>query len=93
MEVLAGARDGRHLSNLRGLLARATVIPMNAIDYDEAASLYRVCRRNGATVRKLIDCLIVAVAIRAYASILHADADFTALARHTRLEIHPATRS
>ncbi len=88
MEVLAGARNERHLAELRGLLARATVVPVRPEDYEEAAALYRMCRRNGETVRKLIDCLIAAVAIRSKASILHADADFTALARHTLLAEH-----
>jgi hypothetical protein len=56
-------------------------------DYDHAASLYRVCRRRGETVRKLIDCLIAAVAIRSNAQLLHADRDFTVLARHTQLTV------
>jgi predicted nucleic acid-binding protein len=88
MEVLAGARSEHHLAQLRGLLARATSLPIVASDYDHAAALYRTCRRNGETVRKLIDCLIAAVAIRAAVPILHADADFAALARHTSLAIH-----
>ena len=87
MEVLAGARDERHLMSLRRLLARATVLPTGPIDYDDAAALYRVCRREGETVRRLIDCLIGAVAIRANAPVLHHDADFGALARHTDLKI------
>jgi len=85
MEVLAGARDERHLVDLRRLLARASVIPTQPTDYEEAAALYRICRRNGETVRKLIDCLIASVTIRAGLSILHADADFEVLARHTDL--------
>ncbi len=88
MEVLAGARDEHHLAQLRGLLARATMLPILAEDYDQAASLYRMCRRNGETVRRLIDCLIAAVAIRTGTPVLHADADFAALARHTRLTTH-----
>src|SRR5689334_5705108 len=64
MEVLARARDERHLTQLRGLLARAAVLPTGAFDYDEAAMLCRTCRRRGSNVRKLIDCLIAAVAIR-----------------------------
>ena len=88
MEVLAGARDEQHLAHLRGLLARATLVPIIAEDYDQAAALYRTCRRNGETVRRLIDCLIAAVAIRSNAPILHADADFAALARHTPLATH-----
>ena len=93
MEVLAGARDERHLGELRGLLARATLIPITSSDHDEAAGLYRICRSRGETVRKLIDCLIGAVAIRARASVLHSDADFAALARHTNLVAHPDSRS
>ena len=87
MEVLAGARDERHLVSLRRLLARATVIPTAPVDYDDAAALYRRCRREGETVRRLIDCLIGSVAIRADAAILHSDADFDVLARHTGLKI------
>ena len=87
MEVLAGARDERHLMNLRRLLARATVLPTGPLDYEDAAALYRICRRKGETVRRLIDCLIGAVAIRADTPILHNDADFGVLARHTNLKI------
>lgn len=89
MEVLAGARDEQHLAQLRGLLARATLVSIIAEDYDRAAALHRTCRRSGETVRKLIDCLIAAVAIRSHAPVLHADADFAVLARHTALAAHP----
>ena len=87
MEVLAGARDERHLMSLRRLLARAIVLPTGPVDYEDAAALYRVCRREGETVRRLIDCLIGAIAIRADAPILHNDTDFGVLARHTDLRI------
>ena len=89
MEVLAGARDERHLSALRRLLARGTLITTESTDYEEAASLYRVCRRNGAAIRKMIDCLIASIAIRSGTPLLHADSDFDVLARHTQLEIDP----
>ena len=88
MEILTGARNEQHLAQLRGLLARATLLPIIAEDYDHAAALYRSCRRNGETVGKLIDCLIAAVAIRLNASVLHADIDFAVLARHTPLTLH-----
>lgn len=93
MEILAGARDERHLIQLRGLLARATTLPTTPADYDDAALMYRSCRARGETVRKLIDCLIGAVALRAGAEILHADVDFAALARHTAVQLHPDSRS
>ena len=86
MEVLAGARDERHLQSLRRLLALATVLPTEPAHYDDAATLYRTCRQGGETVRKLIDCLIGAVAIRANMPVLHKDADFDVLARHSELK-------
>ena len=89
MEVLAGARSERHLASLRGLLARATLLPTGPADYDEAAALYRACRREGETVRKLIDCLIGSIAIRAGVPVLHNDDDFEVLARHTGLRVDP----
>ena len=87
MEVLAGARDEQHLQSLRRLLARAVAISTEPADYDEAAALHRLCRRQGETVRKLIDCLIAAVAIRADAAVLHNDSDFDTLARHAGLKV------
>ena len=90
MEVLAGARHERHLSQLRGLLARASLLPTTSADYDHAAALYRTCRSGGTPVRRLIDCLIGAVAIAADAEVLHADADFNRLAAHTSLRVHAA---
>jgi predicted nucleic acid-binding protein len=87
MEILAGARDDRHLSDLRRLLATAALLSTEPVDFEEAAALYRVCRRSGETPRKLIDCLIAAIAIRVGASVLHADADFDVLARHTDLTL------
>ena len=87
MEVLAGARNDEHLRDLRGLLARATTIATEPTDYEDAATLYRTCRHGGETVRKLIDCLIAAVAIKAGLAVLHADTDFDVLARHTQLRV------
>jgi len=87
MEVLAGARDDAHLRDLRNLLARAIVLPTEPVDYDEAASIYRGCRRQGETVRKLVDCLIAATAIRHGVGLLHSDSDFEVIHRHTRLDI------
>ena len=87
MEVLAGARDEQQLQSLRRLLALAVTIPIEPADYDEASALYRLCRRQGETVRRLIDCLIAAVAIRTGAAVLHNDSDFDTLARHADLKV------
>jgi predicted nucleic acid-binding protein len=88
MEVLAGARDDAHRDQLRRLLAGCTFIATEGPrDYEDAAALYRSCRKGGETIRALTDCLIAAVAVRADVPVLHADSDFEAIARHTPLTI------
>lgn len=87
MEVLAGARDEGHSNDLRRLLARTCSVAVEPVHYEQAAALYRTCRRRGETVRRLIDCLIAAIAIGADSPILHADADFDVLSRHTALRV------
>ncbi|MGC1183706.1 MAG: PIN domain nuclease [Candidatus Dormiibacterota bacterium] len=88
MEVLAGARDPQHLVQLRQLLLRAGMRHCRPEDYEAAALIYRRCQQQGETVRRLIDCLIAAVAIREELPVLQQDRDFDAIARHTALELH-----
>ena len=92
MEILAGARDQQHVTQLEKLLARAAVIKTEPIDYDNAAAIYRACRKLGITVRAQIDCLVAAIAIRTNTKIIHHDSDFDAIAQVTKLKIHAAKR-
>jgi predicted nucleic acid-binding protein len=86
LEILAGARDERHAGDLRRLLDRCRFLPLEEpSDHEAAAALYRACRREGTAVRRLPDCLIAAVAIRNGISLMHRDADFDAIARHSPL--------
>ena len=77
-----------HLLSLPRLLARAAVMPMQPMDYEDAAVLHRRCRRQRKTIRKLIDCLIASAAIRVGMPIPHNDADFDVIARYTELRIY-----
>lgn len=87
MEVLAGARTEAHLADLRAILARATVLPTTPAHYEQAAALYRGARASGLTVRRLVDCLIAAVAIDHAVPVLHAGRDFDSLARVSPLVV------
>jgi predicted nucleic acid-binding protein len=88
MEVLAGARDETDAAGLGRLLGRYELVPITGLgEYEEAAAIYRTCRRQGEPIRTLVDCLIAAVAIRADAAVLHRDRDFEAIARHTPLRL------
>ena len=87
MEILAGARTQREVEDLKRLLARAAMAPTDGGDFALAASLYRTCRADGVTIRRLSDCLIAATAIRLGLPVLHADRDFDALASSTALMV------
>jgi predicted nucleic acid-binding protein len=88
MEILAGARDDPDRDRLRRLLYGQEFLAVDGPnDYERAAELYRLCRSEGETPRKLSDCLIAAVAIRNDVELLCEDADFLAIARHAPLRL------
>ncbi|HEX8067999.1 MAG TPA: PIN domain nuclease [Thermoleophilaceae bacterium] len=88
LEVLVGARDDRDHARLRDLMAACQLVALEGpSDYEDAARLFRRCRRGGTTVRNLLDCLIAVVAMRNDVPVLHADADFDAIAEHAPLRI------
>lgn len=88
LEILAGARDERHARDLRRLLGRCNFLPLEEpSDFEAAASLYRTCRREGTTLRRLPDCLIAAVAIRTGATLLHQDSNFDMITQHAPLDV------
>ena len=90
MEVLAGARSNTDRERIRSYVVALPLLVLRGLDdYEEAATIYRTCRAAGETIRKLTDCLIAVPAIRAGAEMLHKDADFDVIARHTPLRIHP----
>ncbi len=87
MEILAGAIDDLQHQRLRRLLASCDQLATEPVDFEAAAATYRACRRGKAAIRSLVDCLVAAVAIREGVPVLHADADFDAIARHTALQL------
>ena len=80
------------MTQLEGLLARATIIKTEPVDYDNAAAIYRACRKLGVTIRTQIDCLIAAIAIRSNIKVIHHDSDFDAIAQVTKLKLYAAKR-
>ncbi len=91
LEVLAGARDDVDRDRLRRLIYSQTPLPVEGpADYENAAELYRACRRGGETPRGLVDCLVAVVAMRNDAELLAADADFEVIARHAPLRLAAA---
>lgn len=92
MELLAGTRSQHEWDALSARLRAFPLLRVGGLsDFEAAAAVYRTCRAGGASPRGLIDCLIAAAAIRAGAEILHADADYNLIARHTPLRVHEAS--
>ena len=94
MELYAGARTDAEENSLREAMAPFPLVALDGLaDFELAARIYRACRSAGETLRGIQDCLIAAPAVRVGAPVLHADADFDVIARHTSLRIHrgPAT--
>ncbi len=71
--------------DLRAL--RCLADPVSADLYLEAAALYRLFRRKGATIRSANDALIAAIALRHRVPVWHRDRDFDQIARFTALEV------
>lgn len=92
-ELLAGARAGAAVRELRSRLLSFRLLPLEGLaDFEEAAAVYRSCRDAGETLGSLSDCLIAVPTIRAGAALLHNDADFDVIARHAPLKIHGRSR-
>lgn len=81
LEVLAGAKGPDEAELLEQLVDGLPLLTVdNRLDYHAAARLYRDVRSRGRTVRKLLDCLIAVVALRADAVLVHNDRDFDHIA-------------
>lgn len=86
MELLAGSRHTQ-LPKVEALVNGLPSIACDpAIDFRDAAVLFRTARSSGRTVRSLVDCLIAAIAIRHDVTLVHKDADFEALAEISELD-------
>lgn len=88
MELLAGIGKPAEELEVRGALAACRTVPVdNGTDWEQASEIFRACRRAGVTPRRMIDCLIAAVAIRVGAPVLAQDRDYELIAEHTALEL------
>ena len=91
MELLTGARDATDEARLRALIGAFDLLSFDPdIDFEQAASISRLCRSAGFSV-KAVDCMIASVAVRHEAAILAADRDFARIASVVPLGLDPAT--
>jgi hypothetical protein len=74
-EFLSGFRRESDFERMREALRAFEEIPIEPVDYDQAARYYNLCRGKGI-VGSPVDLLICAVAGRVNLPILTADSDF-----------------
>ncbi len=88
-EVLQGIRNETDFARVRNILQSYPILRIRNLDiFENAASIYRDCRRRGFTVRKTIDCLIAATCLDSGAELFHNDRDFEVIARVRDIKIY-----
>lgn len=88
-EILQGVKNDYQFEQLKDQLLALNMLEYNVLQLSlSAAQLYRACRQQGLTVRKSLDCLIAAYAIRANVPLVHQDTDFDLIGRLGTLKIY-----
>jgi len=90
-EILSGVRHEQQFVTLEQRLTPFRDIPIETVDYVEAARFFNTCREHGVTGAP-IDLLIFAVAYRYDWPIFSMDSDFDSLARLLPIRLHQFDR-
>lgn len=85
-EVLQGIRADKEFVETKLLFADLIYLETERAAFEFAARIYRELRRKGITIRKPIDCMIVATALRHDVTLLDDDHDFAAIQKHYPLK-------
>ena len=88
MESLQGIRLDEQLKKISRILEHFQFLEIDREVYTSAANIYRTCRAGGYTIRKTIDCIIAATALKHDAHLVHNDRDFDAIAKFFPLKIY-----
>ncbi|NOY29820.1 MAG: PIN domain-containing protein [Planctomycetes bacterium] len=91
-ELLSGIRDGKVFETLRSHLRGMDEIPIETIDYEQAARISNLCRKNGIQ-GSAADFLLCAVATRYDAPIFTTDGDFLHYAQHVGITLYDPSKS
>ncbi len=88
-EVLQGIRQDKEFRQVRTSFSayQFLLFSDSVTAAEEAAILYRQCRKKGVTVRKANDCLIAHYALHFNVPLLHHDGDFNQIAKVFPLQI------
>lgn len=86
-EILLGLSSDKQADKISKLLAAFdSPEELTNADYQNAAKIYRTCRKSGVTIRSTIDCLIATICLKSGYSLLGKDRDFESIALHFPLQ-------
>ncbi|MBL7005597.1 MAG: PIN domain-containing protein [Spirochaetia bacterium] len=86
-ELLSGISDEMKYMNLKDKLQPFDDLPLQVEDYEKAAELFNICRRNGVQGSH-IDFLICAASINEGISIFTTDIDFENYKKYINIKLH-----
>lgn len=81
LEVLVGAKSDAEWRQISNFFARFRLLDPTPSTWREAARIYFELRRQGQTIRSLVDCCIAQIAMDESTTLVHNDRDFDAIAR------------
>lgn len=86
-EILQGVRDESAFRTMKSIIDAGRFVedPLTRGVFAEAVSLYRLCRKQGITIRSSVDCLVAACAMRHNLRVLHSNRDYANIARISTL--------
>ncbi len=88
-EVLQGIVEDLTFRRTRDILRAYPILHGRSLDtLEQAAQIFRACRRRGFTVRNTVDCLIAATCLEVGAEIYHNDRDFEVIAKVQGLRLY-----
>jgi predicted nucleic acid-binding protein len=85
MELLQGARDNNEWLMLEEYLDGQDYVEMSDRTWADASRLYFDLRRQGLTIRSVVDCCIAQLALEHGLPLLHNDRDFDKIGRAREL--------
>ena len=86
-DILQGIRDDEQFDHLQHILIEFECLYYSPLEAAiGAADLYRRLRLKGLTIHKSNDCLIAWYAIKFDRPLVHLDADFEVISKHSKLK-------
>lgn len=80
-EILTGIKEKRTRNEVKKDLEFFITVMPSLGTHVQAAEIYDGCRKNGITIRSIVDCLVAAIAIEYDLKVLQSDRDYEGISQ------------